>query len=102
MNDKETLSQAMNDLKKEGYNKEFYFENQLLTDRENNKQYKPEELVIEKTYRFEGMVNPSDMSVLYAIKTQDGQRGTIADSYGVYADQDFSHFMTKVKKLNED
>jgi hypothetical protein len=46
----------------------------------------PEDFTVEEFYRFEGMSNPDDNSVLFAISSDDGIKGTLVDAYGVYAD----------------
>ena len=37
------------------------------------------------------------MSVVYAIETSDGIRGTLTDAFGVYSDPDVSNFIDKVE-----
>jgi hypothetical protein len=37
------------------------------------------------------------MSVLYAIETADGNKGTLVDAYGLYADDDTGEFMKEVE-----
>jgi hypothetical protein len=46
----------------------------------------PRDLVIREVHRFEGVSDPDDMEVLYAIESVSGVRGTLADAFGVYAD----------------
>jgi hypothetical protein len=46
----------------------------------------PRDLVIREVHRFEGVSDPDDTEVLYAIESTSGVRGTLADAYGVYAD----------------
>jgi hypothetical protein len=46
----------------------------------------PRDLVIREVHRFEGVSDPDDMEVLYAIESASGVRGTLADAFGVYAD----------------
>ena len=47
---------------------------------------RPRELVIREVHRFEGVSDPDDTEVLYAIESASGVRGTLADAFGVYAD----------------
>ena len=49
------------------------------------KKWKAGELDVVKFYRFEGMTNPGDNTILYLIETHDGQKGLLVDVYG--ADQ---------------
>jgi hypothetical protein len=41
---------------------------------------------VDEFYRFEGMTNPDDSSILFAISSSDGLKGTLGDAYGVYAE----------------
>ena len=45
-------------------------------------------------HRFEGMSSTDDNSILYAISSKDGIKGTLVDAYGVYA-QNISEEMRK-------
>jgi hypothetical protein len=47
---------------------------------------RPRDLVIREVHRFEGVSDPDDMEILYAIESTSGVRGTLADAFGVYAD----------------
>ena len=82
-----TLSEVMNELKDKGYTDDFEIENDLLVGKETDKKYQSDELTIKKTYRFEGDSDPGDMSILYAIETNDGHKGTYVDAFGLYGDQ---------------
>jgi hypothetical protein len=45
----------------------------------------PDEVTIRDYRRFEGISDPDDMSIVYAIEAADGTRGTLVDAFGVYA-----------------
>ena len=47
---------------------------------------RPRDMVIREIYRFEGVSDPDDTEILYAIESAGGVRGTLADAFGVYAD----------------
>jgi hypothetical protein len=47
--------------------------------------FNPDEVTIRDYRRFEGISDPDDMSIVYAIETADGTRGTLVDAFGVYA-----------------
>ena len=85
----------MNSLKAEGYREEFIFEDHVLHTKDRSMSFQADDLMIDRVYRFEGTVDPSDMSVLYAITASDGTKGIISDGYGVYMDQDFASFIKK-------
>ena len=69
-----------------------------------DKYYQPEDLVIVKTYRFEGDTNPDDSSILYLIHANDGLYGYSLDAYGVYSnhDNDYDEFIKKLKVEDRD
>jgi hypothetical protein len=70
-----------------------------------NKIYKPEDLTIIKTYRFEGDSDPADNSVLYILEDKDHQIGYILDAYGMYSSQEspgFDDFLKKIPTADRD
>jgi hypothetical protein len=97
-NEMNTLSEVMNNLKDKGYTDGFEIENDLLVGRETDKKYHPDELTIKKVFRFEGDSDPADMSILYAIETNDGDKGVYVDAFGTYGDQSSgtAEFLKKV------
>jgi len=86
MNDK-TLSQTMNELKENGYVCDFNLDDEKITDKKADVSFLPDQFNVDKVYRFEGMTNPSDNSILYAITTSDDQKGLLVDGYGVTGGQ---------------
>jgi len=54
----------------------------------NGSIYKPEDLEILRTLRFEGESDPSDMEILYIIRAKDGTTGYSLDAYGAYSSHD--------------
>lgn len=91
-----TLLECMKYLAKEGYTSEFDVKNGKLIDPYNDKSFDAENIEIDNFYRFEGMSNPSDNSILYAISTVDGDKGTLIDAYGTYSDEATDEFFKKV------
>lgn len=91
---KTTLSLAMEGLRKEGYSIEYEIsEGKMITNDGEKKSYSPDEVTIKHHYRFEGESNPSDMSILYAVKTDDGNKGMVVNSYGAYGKESVDDFM---------
>jgi len=82
---------------------EFKLEKDGLTTG-NGKFYQPEDLLILKTYRFEGESNPSDSSILYLLEANDGLRGYSIDAYGAYSNHDekYDEFIRKIKVEDRD
>ncbi|MFN8285513.1 MAG: phosphoribosylpyrophosphate synthetase [Chitinophagales bacterium] len=92
-----TLIDALEDLKNQGYTLDFNLKENYIECTTSGKQLPPDEFEITGVYRFEGMTNPSDQTVLYAVEGKDGTKGTIVSGYGIYADPISSEL---VKKLN--
>src|SRR5690606_29846854 len=76
-----------------GYTDQFRTNGQTLLCLQNNHQYRPQDITIVNFYRFEGISDPDDMSIIYVIQTKDGHRGTMVDAYGVYADEAVCKFI---------
>jgi hypothetical protein len=82
----DTLTEAIRDLKKRGFTEDFNLRPHCLQCKSRDLHVHPEDFTVEEFYRFEGMSNPDDNSVLFAISSDDGIKGTLVDAYGVYAD----------------
>jgi hypothetical protein len=65
----------------------------------SGKIYKPDELQIIKTYRFEGDSDPSDSSILYLIEANDGLIGYSMDAYGAYSNHDDDKYDDFIRKV---
>ncbi|WP_010416507.1 hypothetical protein [Anaerophaga thermohalophila] len=72
----DTLSEAMENLNKEGFTEEFRPAGDFIEAIGTRKKYNPEDLIILKSYRFEGMTDPADEMICYAISAKDGTKGT--------------------------
>jgi hypothetical protein len=94
MNNEENL---MAKLERQGYTDQYRVEKDKLVNLTKNKKYKPSEVNAVNFYRFEGITDPDDMSILYAIETSDGAKGTLMDAYGMYSDEDTGAFMQQVE-----
>lgn len=95
-----SLSEAMNALRKQGYTEDFNLKPHCLHCVSNNIQLNPEDFEVDAYYRFEGMSNPDDNSIVFAISGKDGLQGILVDAYGVYSDS-LSEAMIKKLKVNQ-
>src|SRR5690606_27087317 len=95
-----TLSQVMEKLKERGIHREFRMNEQGEMMFENSdKIYLSSDLIILKTYRFEGDSNPDDSAVLYVLKDNNENTGMIIDSYGAdsnYPGEKFDEFLRNI------
>ncbi|MBC8034637.1 MAG: hypothetical protein H7Y03_10855 [Chitinophagaceae bacterium] len=93
-----TLSYVMEKLRVKRQDIEFTMTPEGFTGN-NGKFYKPEELKIIKTYRFEGESDPSDSIVLYIIEANDGLIGYSLDAYGAYSNHDDEQYDDFIRKI---
>ena len=92
-----TLSERIEQLRKEGYNTDFNLEDEKILNNSNSIIYDVDQLDIDNVYRFEGTSNPDDNCILYAISTDDDIKGVLVDGYGVSGGQTS---VALAKKLN--
>lgn len=81
-----TMTEAIAELRVQGYEYDFDQHSNHLECKKLDKEFAPETFTITDVYRFEGMTNPSDNAVLYAVEADGGVKGLIVDAYGAYAD----------------
>jgi len=91
------MEKCMVKLESQGFTSQYRVEKNKLCDITKDKKYKPKDVKAVNFFRFEGITDPEDMSILYAIETADGGKGTLVDAYGLYADEATSSFMQEVE-----
>ena len=95
----DTVSEALNDLKKRNFNLDFNLSENCLVC--NDDKYDVEDFEIKETYRFEGDTDPADEAIVYAIESKNGLKGVLVSGYGASTDE-MSALMVKKLKLNRD
>ena len=94
----DTLAEASTELKKRGFKANFKVnENEKLVDSEGN-QFAPSDVTLVEFHRFEGISNPADSTIIYAVETNKNIKGTVVDSFGADASEVTSEFMNKVEQ----
>jgi hypothetical protein len=88
-------------LNKEGYNTQFKADKKGIVSSHSQKCFKPKDVEIKHFYRFEGESNPDDNSIVYAIETKNGEKGTLIDSYGAYSDPFVEDFIKQVQSITK-
>jgi hypothetical protein len=99
--DMKTLAPCLNKLVLDGFEEDFKVTDKGLLGLHNEKHYQPADVEIVNFYRFEGASDPADNSILYALQTADGVKGTLIDAYGPYADPAVTHFMQEVENMHK-
>lgn len=83
-----TVSQVLNHLKKEGYSVDFNLNDTCLVCHGNSLQIYPNDFVVDEHYRFEGISDPGDEAIVYAISSpKHNVKGTLVNGYGIYSDE---------------
>jgi len=89
-------------MKSEGYKEDFQVNDKILmTTFDSEKSFTPDEVSIVSFYRFEGVSDPGDNTILYVIETNDGTKGTLVDGYGAYADENVAKFIVEVERIQK-
>ncbi|WP_343747105.1 phosphoribosylpyrophosphate synthetase [Fluviicola sp.] len=84
----ETVSEAVNDLKKRGYtaNLSLEAEKDCLASDSPFAELSPDQFSIDEVYRFEGMTDPGDEMIVYAISSHDNEiKGVVVNAFGIYS-----------------
>ncbi|MBK9636408.1 MAG: hypothetical protein IPO63_00765 [Bacteroidetes bacterium] len=88
---------SLNSFVEKGYTEDYKAQVSGLKALKSGKIYQPEEVKVVDFHRFEGSSDPGDESILYAIETSDGGKGTLVDSYGPKSDTKVTTFMQQVE-----
>jgi hypothetical protein len=91
-----TLASRIDDLASSGFTEHFAVSDGALRSFDTGRSFGSGEVVIREYHRFEGISDPDDMAIVYAIEAQDGARGTLVDAFGVYSDPAVSAFLDHV------
>ena len=99
--DYDNLVEAQQGLLKQGYTEEFLWKDGKMMSADRSKTYRPSDLKMVEHYRFEGMTNPADMSIVMVVEASDGKKGYVVSGYGTYADPKLDEFMDEVPEVED-
>jgi hypothetical protein len=91
-----TLSSVVERLARRGFTAHFAVVAGKLHAFEGAQTFEPGEVIIREYHRFEGVSDPDDMSIVYAIESLNGTRGCLVDAFGVYSSPVVSAFLQEV------
>lgn len=78
-----TLSEAVNDLQQRGYTDDLALGGHCVICHGRSVSLDPADFEIDEFHRFEGMSDPEDQSIVYAISSTDGRiKGILINGYG--------------------
>lgn len=83
-----TLSGTMASLREKGYTEDLMIREGKLIGYDGKLQMDARDVTVDRVYRFEGMSDPGDNSILYAISApKNNVKGLLAHAYGTYAEE---------------
>ncbi len=95
----DNLLQAVKQIRKEGFTIEFVSSEHGFVNPENNKTYLPKSICMVEVIRLNAPLSePDEESILYLLKTDDGQKGWISDSYSIYADTNLIEHINSIRE----
>lgn len=93
-----TLAMCLQKIVSDGYINDFSYVDDGLMLHQTKKIYKPGEIKVTNTLKFEGSSDPDDNAVLYVIETNDGMKGTLVDALGIYTKNEEGRFAALLEK----
>lgn len=97
MENYETLSEAIDALKQQGYSTDLNLKENCLECTDGKIKLYAEEFTVDKSFRFDVDEDPSDQAVLYAISSaKHGMKGLLVNGYGVYSDDNTNDILKKL------
>jgi hypothetical protein len=91
-----TISSAIERLVSRGFTAHFGVVGDRLRAFDSGQTFGAQELIIRAFQRFEGVSDPDDMAIVYAIESTDGTRGSLVDAFGAYSNPTVSAFLHDV------
>ena len=92
-----SLAEAITSLQREGFTADFNLCDAGVENKHKKEVHSGDDLNVIKYYRFEGMSDPDDNTVLYVIETNSGEKGLLMDAYGAYSGNVSKELMDKLK-----
>lgn len=96
----DTVSEAINDLMQRGYTKDFNIiaDQECLICNKSGVVLSPDEFEIDEVYRFEGMTDPGDEMIIFALSAKMfNAKGILVNAYGLYADGKTSKMIERLR-----
>jgi hypothetical protein len=82
MNNYGSLNDALDDLKKRGYEADFTTDTVCLYCSDLDLRLNPEQFHVDEIHRFQGATGPDNNSAVYAISSSTGVKGVLVDGQG--------------------
>ena len=80
-----SMTEAVEDLRQRGFTTDFAVAKEGGQVTAADRTFTSDDLTIVEHHRFEGVSDPDDSSVVYALESSNGLKGLLVDAYGAYA-----------------
>jgi hypothetical protein len=97
-----SLSVAIAQLQEEGYTEDFNLVEVGTASKRIKKEWTARDCEVLRYFRFEGMTDPDDSSILYAIKTADSIKGLLANNYSAAGTYISEEIPKKLKTIHHE
>jgi len=96
------LTSRMDSAKEKGFTENFEIVSATsMINHDSGKEYLPKDATIVNYYRFEGMSDPGDNSILYLIETNDGKRGILITTYGSDCPAHVADYVSNIPQMEK-
>ncbi|MBS1572780.1 MAG: phosphoribosylpyrophosphate synthetase [Bacteroidetes bacterium] len=96
-----TLSETITALREEGYTLDFNLHEDCVVCNRTQNQLMSDEFEIDAIFRFDGLTDPDDESVIYAISSEKFKtKGLLVNGYGLYSEEFPAVLIEKLRKHN--
>jgi len=101
MNQYDTVIDATKNLRRRGYTVDFVLKDGKMKNPDTDKRYEPSDMCVDEFHRFEGISNPADSSIVFAVSCKDDTKGLVVSAYGANASEKLDAFMDEVPVAEE-
>jgi hypothetical protein len=91
------LDTVIDELKGRGFVERFRVTGSKLRAIGRGHTFGSEDLTIREYQRFEGVSDPDNASIIYAVETRDGTEGLLVDAFGLYANPEVGELLEGVR-----
>ena len=100
----DTVTEAVNDLKKRGYTADLSLEAEkdCLLEKSTCTELSPADFTLDEVNRFEGITDPGDEMIVYAISANDKNiKGIVVNAFGIYSSYRASKLVEHLTKHHD-
>lgn len=98
-----TLVEVIEVLRSRGYTEDFNLLEENISYVKGGDEVDVSDLVIDRIYRFTGLSDLDDESILYALRSvKDGVKGILVNGYGIYSDAGANAIINTISVAEQD